>query len=412
MRMNIKRNAKGSNQAKASAPQTPSNPNAHEQNKGARDLLAKLKQGSTSSVSLRRHPVRGLNHDRHSIGIDLGDKQSKYCFLDVEGEIVAEGSVATQREAFVVYFSNIPKARIALEVGTHSAWVSELLEQNGHEVVVANPRKMESISKNARKNDNVDARTLARLVRADPELLYPIQHRGTEVRRDLVLLRARNALVEARTALINSVRGLVKSMGERLPKCSAESFPKQVAGEIPENLRAALMPLIEQAASITAKIRQYDERVEEMAQSKYPKSALLRQVKGVGALTAVAFQLTIEDPERFAKSREVGPYLGMIPRQDESGESSPQLSITKTGDVMLRRLLVSSAHYILGPFGEDCDLRHFGEKLAARGGKNAKRRAVVAVARKLSVLLHKLWVTGEVYEPLRQKAEKQAGVAA
>jgi transposase len=118
----------------------------------------------------------------------------------------------------------------------------------------------------------------------------------------------------------------------------------------------------------------------------------------------VAFLLTIEDPARFAKSREVGPYVGLVPKQDESGESSPQLGITKTGDVMLRRLLVGSAHYILGPFGEDCDLRRQGMKLAARGGKNAKRRAIVAVARKLAVLLHRLWVTGEVYQPLRQNS--------
>jgi transposase len=286
-----------------------------------------------------------------------------------------------------------------------------LLQRLGHEVVVANPRKLESISKNQRKNDKVDARTLARLVRADPELLYPIQHRGPEVRRDLVLLRARNALVQARTGLINTVRGLVKSMGARLPVCSAESFPKQ-AEAIAENLRAALMPLVEQVELLTARIRRYDQEVEKMAQKRYPKSDLLRQVKGVGPLTSVAFMLTLEDPERFERSREVGPYLGLVPKQDESGESSPQLGITNTGDGMLRRLLVGSAHYILGPFGEDCDLRRFGLKLAARGGKNAKRRAVVAVARKLAVLLHKLWVTAEVYEPLRPKAREKAVVAA
>jgi len=234
---------------------------------------------------------------------------SQYCFLDGKGKIVAEGKIPTRSEEFRAYFSAIPKARLALEVGTHSAWVSELLQHLGHEVVVANPRKMESISKNQRKNDKVDARTLARLVRADRELLYPIQHRGPEVRRDLVLLRARNALVRARTGLINSVRGLVKSMGARLPVCSAESFPKQEEA-IPENLRAALMPLVEQVELLTARIRRYDQEVEEMAQKRYPKSDLLRQVKGVGPLTSVAFMLTLEDPERFERSREVGPYLG------------------------------------------------------------------------------------------------------
>jgi transposase len=269
-------------------------------------------------------------------------------------------------------------------------------------LVIANPRRMESISKNRRKNDKVDARTLARLVRADPELLYPIQHRGAEVRRDLVLLRARNALVEVRTSLINSIRGLVKSMGGRVPACSAESFHTHAAATIPETLRAALMPLVAEVTALTTQIRAYDKQVEALARRQYPKAALLQQVKGVGPLTAVAFMLTLEDPARFARSREVGPYVGLVPKQDESGESAPQLGITKTGDVMLRRLLVGSAHYILGPFGEDCDLRRQGMKLAARGGKNAKRRAIVAVARKLAVLLHRLWVTGDVYEPLRQ----------
>ena len=308
-------------------------------------------------------------------------------------------------------FSALPKTRIALEVGTHSAWVTELLTECGHEVVVANPRRTESISKNRRKNDRVDARTLARLVRADPELLYPIRHRGPQARRDLMWLRAPHALVEARTGLINSVRGLVKSMGARMPECSAESFA-QHGDAIPENLRATLKPLRQQVAALTARIRQYDGQIEIMAQKRYPHSGLLRQVKGVGALTAVAYMLTLEDPARFEKSREVGPYLGLVPRQDDSGDSSPPLGITKTGDTMLRRLLVGSAHYILGPFGEDCDLRRWGLKLAARGGKNAKKRAVVAVARKLAVLLHSLWVTGEVYEPLRHNAPPKSRAVA
>jgi transposase len=361
----------------------------------------------------RIHPelVPTVNQDGNSIGMDLGDRRSNYCVLDRQGKIIAEGSVATRREEFIANFSGLAKARIALEVGTHSAWVSELLTECGHEVVVANPRRMESISKNRRKNDRVDARTLARLVRADPELLYPIRHRGPQARRDLMWLGARNALVEARTGLINSVRGLVKSMGARMPECSAESFAKH-GDAIPENLRATLKPLLQQVAALTASIRQYDGQIEIMAQKRYPHSGLLRQVKGVGALTAVAYMLTLDDPARFEKSREVGPYLGLVPRQDDSGDSSPQLGITKTGDTMLRRLLVGSAHYILGPFGEDCDLRRLGLKLAARGGKNAKKRAVVAVARKLAVLLPSLWVRGEGYEPLRNNAPQKSRAVA
>ena len=345
------------------------------------------------------------------VGIDLGDKRSNYRFLDARGNLVDEGSLTTTHVELDALFSSIPKCRIAIEVGTHSPWANALLKSHGHEVFVANPRKMESIQKNRRKNDRVDARILARFVRADPELLYPIQHRGIDARQSLVLLRARYALVGVRTKLINCVRGLAKSMGGRLPKCSADSFHKAVAEKLPDEIRAALLPLVAQIEEITARIREYDLQVQGMAAKKYPETGALRQVRGVGPVTSLAYILTLENPERFSQSRDVGSYLGLIPRQDDSGESSKQLRITKTGDRMLRQLLVSSAQYILGPFGEDCDLQRFGLKLAARGGKNAKKRAVVAVARKLSVMLHRLWLTGEVYEPLRNTHLREGTLA-
>jgi transposase len=291
---------------------------------------------------------------------------------------------------------------MALAVGTPSAWVSELLGTYGHAVVIANPRRLEASSKNRRNHDRVDARTLARLVRVDPARLYPSQPRGTEVRRDRVRLRARNALVEVRTSLLNSRRGLVKAVGGRVPACAAESFHTQAAQTIPEPWRVARMPLVEPVAALTTHIRAYDTQVEALARRKYPHAALLQQVKGVGPFTAVALRLTSEDPARLAKSREVGPSVGLVPQQEASGESAPQLGITNTGDLRLRRLLVGSAQDILGPFGEDGDVRRQGLKWAARGGKHAKRRALVAVARKLAVLRHRLWVTGDVYEPRRQ----------
>jgi len=349
---------------------------------------------------------------RFFVGMDLGDKKSRVCFLDGAGSIVAEAEVATTQAEMKEHFAVIPYSRISLEVGTHSGWLSGLLKELGHEVIVANPRKMESIHKNRRKNDRVDARTLGRLARADVALLYPIVHRNAEARQDLVLLRARDALVSVRTNLINSMRGLVKSVGGRLPQCSTEAFPKRVADSIPAEVRDALKPMLEQIQSLTEKIGGYDKRVSEMAQKKYPETALLSQPNGVGDLTALAFRLTLENPERFGKSRDVGPYLGLVPRQYDSGESSPQLRITKTGDMMLRRLLVGSAHYMLGPFGKDSDLRRYGLKMASRGGKNAKKRAVVAVARKLGVLMHRLWRNGEVYEPLYNAQFAQESVEA
>ena len=336
-------------------------------------------------------------------GLDLGDKYSYLCVLDTDsGELLEDGRLRTTPEDLRRRFDFEKKLRIAIEVGTHSPWVSRLLEACGHEVVVANPRKTRLIYGDKRKTDELDAQKLARLARADPELLYPIEHRGEDSQAHLALIHSRDALVRSRTQLINHVRGMVKSFGARLPKCSAESFHKKVADALPSELAEALGGVVETITSLTERIRDYERRIERVCKESYPQeTGLLRQVPGVGAITSLTFVLTLEDPERFEKSRAVGAYLGLVPGKDQSGESDPGRPISREGDKMLRRLLVSSAHYILGPFAPDCDLRRHGEKIAERGGKNAKKRAVVAVARKLSVLLHRLWITGEAYEPLR-----------
>jgi transposase len=301
--------------------------------------------------------------------------------------------------------------RIAIEAGTHSPWVSRLLKECGHEVLVANARKLRLIYSNKRKTDEIDAENLARLARVDPKLLYPLNHRGEDSQAHLAIIRSREALVGSRTQLVNHVRGAVKSFGARLPKCPARSFHKKAVAHIPEALRPALGPILEQIGSLTERIQDYDRQLEMISKEHYPETELLRQVEGVGALTALAFVLTLEDPYRFAKSRSVGAYLGLVPARDQSGDRDPQKHISKEGDEMLRRLMVSSAHYILGPFGSDSDLRRHGEKIASRGAKNAKKRAVVAVARKLSVLLHRLWVSAEVYKPL-YNAHRSQGQAA
>jgi transposase len=336
-------------------------------------------------------------------GLDLGDKYSYLCVLDTDsGELLEEGRLRTTPEDLRRRFDFEKKLRIAIEVGTHSPWVSRLLEACGHEVVVANPRKTRLIYGDKRKTDELDAQKLARLARDDPELLYPIEHRGEDSQAHLALIHSRDALVRSRTQLINHVRGMVKSFGARLPKCSAESFHKKVADALPSELAEALGGVVETITSLTERIRDYERRIERVCKESYPQeTGLLRQVPGVGAITSLTFVLTLEDPDRFEKSRAVGAYLGLVPGKDQSGESDPGRPISREGDKMLRRLLVSSAHYILGPFAPDCDLRRHGEKIAERGGKNAKKRAVVAVARKLSVLLHRLWITGEAYEPLR-----------
>jgi transposase len=334
------------------------------------------------------------------------------CLLDSEnGEVIEESRIHTSPKAFERRFSSSEPMRIAIETGTHSPWVSRLLEECGHEVLVANARKVRLIYGEGRKNDKIDAEKLARLARLDPKLLSPIKHRDESSQAHLALLRSRDALVGARTKLVNHIRGAVKSFGARLPKCTAESFHNRVAEHLPQELAPALEPILKIIASLTERIRDYDRRLEGVAEESYPETKLLRQVHGVGVLTALTFVLTLEDPSRFAKSREVGAYLGLVSASDQSGGSDPEKHISKHGNKMMRKLLVGSAHYILGPFGEDCDLRRHGERIASRGGKNAKKKAVVAVARKLSVLLHRLWVSGEVYEPLYNASRRESQAA-
>ena len=349
-----------------------------------------MNEGSTQQIEM-------------TAGLDLGDKYSYLYVLEADsGEFVEEGRLRTIPEDLRRRFDSEQKLKVAIEVGTHSTWVSRLLEGCGHEVLVANSRKIRLIYGDKRKTDKLDARKLARLARADPELLYPIEHRGEESQAHLALIHSRDALVRSRTQLINHVRGTVKSFGARLPKCSAESFHSKVADALPSELAEALEDVVATIGSLTERIRDYERRIERVCEQSYPQeTGLLRQVAGVGALTSLTFVLTLEDPDRFEKSRTVGAYLGLVPGKDQSGDRDPGKRISGEGDEMLRRLLVGSAHYILGPFGPDTDLRRHGEKIASRGGKNAKKRAVVAIARKLSVLLHRLWITGEPYEPLR-----------
>jgi transposase len=335
-------------------------------------------------------------------GLDLGDKYSYLCLIDQQsGQVIEEGRLRTTPEAFLRRFASEQPLRIAIEAGTHSPWASRVLEGCGHEILVANARKLRLIYSNKRKTDEVDAENLARLARLDPMLLYPLKHRGEESQAHMAIVRSREALVSTRTQLVNHVRGAVKSFGARLPKCPARSFHKRASEHIPEALWPALRPILETIGSLTERIRDYERKLEAVSEEHYPETELLRQVEGIGPLTALTFVLTLEDPYRFEKSRSVGAYLGLVPASDRSGERDPQKRISKEGDEMLRKLLVSGAHYVLGPFGSDSDLRRHGEKIASRGGKNSKKRAVVAVARKLAVLLHSLWVSGEVYEPLR-----------
>jgi transposase len=335
-----------------------------------------------------------------TIGLDLGDKSTVGCVSSPSGEVVETFTVSTTMSALGRTMDGFDASRVVLEVGTHSAWISRLAERSGHEVIIANPRRVRLIAENDSKTDEVDAELLARLGRVDPGLLKPIVHRGERAQHDRILLLARDGLVRSRTQFINQVRGFAKSLGYRIPRCSTKAFPGRVREQFSEDLFPGQSAMLDIIDRLTQEILRLDREAENLCQERYPETGVLRQVKGVGALTALGFVLTLEDPSRFAKSRTVGAYLGLRPRLRQSGEQQPQLRITKAGDALLRRYLVGAAQYILGPFGPDTELRRFGLKLAERGGSAAKKRAVVAVARKLSVLLHRLWVTGEEYQSL------------
>ena len=343
-------------------------------------------------------------HSTVTIGMDLGDKRSHLYVLDnLTGEEVEQGSIPTSKASIRKWFSRRERATVVIEVGSDSGWVSRLLAELGHEVLIADPRRVRRLAGKDDKDDELDAEFLARIGRMDRKLLKPIKLRNEDTQVALGLIRSRDNLVLARTQLVNHVRGMVKTVGVRLPKSASESFHK-LQEQIPANLQETLRPVMVSIQALTEQIRCYERLIEHRSEHEYPETKLLRQVAGVGAITALAFVLVVEDPSRFSHSRTVGSYLGLTRRKYKSGESDPELRISKQGDRLLRRLLVNSAHYILGPFGPDSDLRRWGLKYADGGGKNAKKRAVVAVARKLAVLLHRLWTTGEEYEPLRNSS--------
>lgn len=360
-----------------------------------------------AKIKINRKGVARLPKGNLTIGIDLGDRESHYCILDEAGEVVSRDKVPTTQAGFSEFLEKIPRSRVAMEVGTHSPWVSRLVGALGHEVIVANPHKVKLITQSNRKNDRIDAEQLARLARVDPKLLSPIRHRGAVAQSDRAVIKARAGLVKARTMLITTARGLAKSMGARLKACDADQVKAAMVEGLAEELHPALKGLLETVEEITRQIQAYDREVAKMEQ-RYPEVELLKQVYGVGPLIGLTFVLTVEDPQRFARSRDVGPYLGLVSKQRDSGERQPQLGISKAGDGLLRSLLVQGAHTILREGAPECDLQAWGRAHQGQGGKSAKKRAVVAVARKLAVLLHRLWVNQEVYDPqYNRKAREQ-----
>ena len=347
-----------------------------------------------------------------TIGLDVGDRRTHFCALDEQRKVLARGSFPTARAQLQETLTPFAGAKVILEAGSQSPWMSRVLRGWGYEVQVADPRRVQLISKDPRKTDRRDAEMLARMGAAMPELLGNVYHRGEQAHAHLSIVRARDLAVRMRTMAVQQVRSICKAFGLRLPSASTSGFAGRVEDLIPELLRPALIPILELTTELTQRVRAYDKSLVKIAKEHYPEVQHLQQVNSIGPLISVAFVLSVEDPKRFVSSRRVGSWLGLCPRCQSSGDSNPQLGISKAGDPRLRRLLMQGAQRLLGPFGADCDLRRYGLHLAARGGKAAKKRAAVAVARKIAVLLHRLWVTGADYEPLRNANRLTAAATA
>lgn len=337
-----------------------------------------------------------------TIGIDIGDRYSYFCVLSVNGDIVEQGRFATEREAAAEFFSRHPTSRIVMEVGTHSPWLSRLSTSTGHETLVVDPRRLRLLTENERKRDKRDAQLLAEMGRSAPQLLTLVHHRSEETHRNLQLFRTRDLLVRQRTAAVTAVRSMVKSLGSRLPKSTTDNFAENARAAVPKEMLGAVTPLLKVIELLTQQIDVLEGRIEKLACSPKYRDAceLVSQPSGIGTLTALAFILTIEDASRFRSSRNVPAYFGLVPRCKQSGTRDQQLGISKTGDELVRKLLVQCASLMMRPSAAQSDMRTWALGLAERGGKNGKKRATVGLARKLAVLMHRLWVTGEEYQPL------------
>lgn len=354
------------------------------------------------------------------IGVDLGDSKHTICVTDKQGIILKEFSFPNSRKHLLQLAADYPKALVALEVGTHSPWISRLLAEAGCEVIVANARKLRAIYQNERKCDKIDAQMLAKLVRVDPSLLHPVQHASEQSQRDSLNLKLRDILVRQRVHIISSVRGVLKSLGLTTTCPSTPTFPAKAREALAEqaDILLSVTPALNALDVLSEQIKAYDKAIALAIQERYPTAQLLMSIAGVGPITALSFVLVVEDPSRFEDARDIGPFLGLVPRRDQSGDLDKALPISKTGNQALRRLLVQCAQYILGNFGPDSDLRRQGLKLAGKGGqagaskkgqstariggKVAKRKAIVAVARKLAVVMLTIWQKQSKYIPLRE----------
>lgn len=334
-----------------------------------------------------------------TIGLDVGDDHSYACVLDSEGVRREVFSLRTDLEGLRRRFAR-PTVRVVLEAGSHSRWISKCLSEMGHEVVVVDPRKLGLVAKSHCKTDRRDAEILARLgtTAGARSLLGKVEHRSEEAHCDLAVLLTRDHFVRQRTMDINRVRGVLKSFGIRVPRMSTQCFHRKAAQYVPSGLLPALLPILEEILSLQIRIKRLDDEIQRIA-ARYPQVERLQAICGVGPIIALAFVLSLGEPTRFKRSRDVGPFFGLTPRIFQTGRTDLQLSITRTGNPFVRRHVIQAAQCVLREKSPDCDLKRYGKKIEGLGGRYPKKRAIVAVARKLVVVMHQLLVDATPYDP-------------
>ena len=350
-----------------------------------------------------------------TIGADVSDRTTKICVMTKadggERRIVVETTCATTETGFEEAFSKFDRSwPVVFETGTHCRWMDRLFRKMGFRTIIGNPGKIPSITKSNTKNDRNDARELARLALADPAMLHPVFLRGETFQQMLRFHHARNMLISQRTQTINQIRGFAKSMGHRIERTSTERFHELGKAEWPEELEECAWPLMGSLKTINLKIKAYDKLIARLAERPEFKAMVerVRAVYGVGIIGSTVFIAAIGGrPDRFGHARDVGAYLGMTPKQDKSGDDDKQLHITHAGTEIVRTALVECAGIVMMSNAKDTDLKLKGLRIAMRGGKIARRKAKVAVARGLAVAMLALLKDPErEYVPLSEEGRR------
>lgn len=349
-------------------------------------------------------PAKPLPAGPFTVGMDLGDRKHSVCVLDGAGRVIHKARIANDRPELRALAQQWKGALFVMEVGGHSPWISRYMEGLGCRVIVANARKVRAIYQSERKDDDRDAEQLARIARVDASLLYPVQHGTEQEQRDMLAIKLRDALVSSRVGLINAVRFTLKSLGYTVCNPATERFHKKVREEVPDAVQRVIEPMLAVLEATTEQIKVMEREIARLIKEQYREAQRLEQIPGVGPVTSLCFVLKVGDAQRFGRVRDIGAYLGLVPKRDQSGKVDKELGISKCGDRTLRRLLVNCAQYIMGPFGPPGALRSCGERLAGTTAKE-KKRAVIAVARKLAVVMLSMWKNGSAYEARAPQSE-------